>query len=367
MAKPAPSSTLEGVIASSIELVPANQGAVATNVLLLPFGESWGRDGRGPFVLEDSAHAAQVIAVTRKVQGKADIPFDYDHQSFHAQRVGGQAKAAGWIKPTSLTVADDGIRGDVQWTAPAEAALQAREYRYHSPYFMVDKATRRITRLVNAGLTNTPNLELPALASQEPGQTTEEGTDMSKPVLAAALSSTALTAMQLTAESSDEDVTAAIDQLVTDKAGADKVLASVRTKLGVADDAGEEAVLASIGTAGGEPDPTKYVPVAALKDVTDQLAEIRQEKILATVEQAIEAGKLPPAQKDWAIKHGQADFASLQSFLGTQPAFKGGAQIQGDPPVGGNGKLTAEEAAICSQLGITEEAFLKSKKEEEAA
>lgn len=365
MKQPHPLTLSEGVIASSIELVATDNG-VAKNVLLLPFGEHYGRDGRGPYVLERGAHAEQVIAATRKVQGSADLPFDYDHQSFHAQRVGGQAKAAGWIKPGSLTVAADGIRADVEWTQPAEAALAAREYRYHSPYFMVDKLTRRITRLVNAGLTNTPNLELPALASQDGGASSEEGETMK--TIAQALSATALTALGLTAESDDEAAIAAVDQLITAKADTEQVLASVRTKLGVDADADSEAVLASIGSAASAPDPSKFVPVAALKDVTDQLAEIREEKVIATVEQAIEGGKLPPAQKDWAIAHGKADFASLQSFLGGQPAFKGGSQLQGDPPAGDKTKLTEEERAICSQLGIAQEDFLKSRdKEEEAA
>lgn len=190
---------------------------------------------------------------------------------------------------------------------------------------------------------------------------------MSKCVLAAALSSTALAAMQLTAESSDEDVTAAIDQLVTDHAAGEKVLASVRTKLGVADDAGEEAVLASIGTSGGEPDPKKFVPKAGYDELKARVDKLDEDRVLAMVDAAVEGGKLTPSMKDWAISLGKSDEAALQSYLGQAPAFKAGAQVQGDPPAGGNGKLTAEEAAICSQLGITEEAFLKSKKEEEAA
>ena len=364
MTKPAatPAET-EGVIASSIEL-EAKSGVVATNVLLLPFGEHHGRDGRGPYVLADRAHADAVIAATRKVQGSADLPFDYDHQSFHAQRVGGQAKAAGWIDPASLTVAADGIRGDVAWTKPAEAALAAREYRYHSPYFMVDKASRRITRLVNAGLTNTPNLDLPALASQEPGASPAEGRSMK--TIAQLLSATALGALGLTAESDNEAALAAIDQLVEDEAGLEKALASIRTKLGVDDDADEAVVLASIDSGGGEPDPRKFVPIGALKDVQGRLGALEEEKVIATVDAAIEGGKLTPAQRDWAVKLGKKEIGELQSFLGTAPAFHGDKTVTGQP-IPEKGKLTDEERAICAQQGLTEEEFLAARDEEEAA
>ncbi|MBD3728754.1 MAG: hypothetical protein IE933_03530 [Sphingomonadales bacterium] len=370
MTQPTPSSSADiAVIASSIELA-TEQGIVARSVLLLPFGEFYGRDGRGPYRLVDSSHAEEVIAATRQFAGNADLLINYDHQSEYAATpgVGGQAKAAGWIDPASLTVASDGIRGDVEWTKPAEAALQAREYRYHSPHFRVHPKTRLITRLVNAGLTNSPNLDLPALASQLAGQSTEEeGNDMTKPVLAAALSSTALAAMQLTATSPDDEVLAAIDNLVADKAEGEKVLASARTALALGADADGEAVLASIASArkAGEPDPAKYVPVAALKEVNDQLAEIREEKVLAMVDQAVAGGKLTPGQKDWAIALGKKDVGELQSFLGTAPTFKGGSLIESNAPGSEKTKLTDEEQAICSQLGLSEDDFLKSRKSNE--
>jgi len=369
MSKPAASSAADiGVCASrSIELT-TEQGVVAKSVLLLPFGQFHGRDGRGPYLLEDRDHAEQVIEATREFARGADFLINYDHQTEYAavQGVGGTARAAGWIDPASLTVADDGVRGDVEWTKPAEAALQAREYRYHSPHFRVDKNSRRITRLVNAGLTNSPNLELPALASQGAGASAEEGDDMK---LAALLSSTALAAFGLTAESDDEAALAAIDQFVEEAENTEGALASIRKDLELAEDADTDAVLASISQAkaGGEPDPAKYVPIGDLKDVRSRLGALEEEKVLAMVDGAIEEGKLTPGQKDWAVKLGKKDQGELQSFLDGAPAFQGGDRLHGKPPAGGNSKLTAEEAAICSQLGLTEDEFLASRNDEEEA
>lgn len=147
------------------------QGNILRRVKLLPYGRFEGRDGRGPWTLEGKTHAEEVIAATRRLQGGADILFDYDHQSALSAvpGVGGMAKAAGWIKPDTLTAEADGIYGDVEWTRPAEAAILAKEYRYYSPHFRFQRETGRITRLVNVGLTNSPNLDVPALASQRLG------------------------------------------------------------------------------------------------------------------------------------------------------------------------------------------------------
>lgn len=367
MTKPAPPAADLAVIASALAL-PVAAGAVSRRMLLAPFGEYHGRDGRGPYVLEDAAHAQQVIAATKAFQKGADFLVNYDHQTEYAavQGVGGKAPAAGWVKLDSLAVGEDGIYGEVDWTPAAEAALQAREYRYHSPHFRVHPQTRRLTRLVNAGLTNSPNLDLPALASQEPGvipadaATQPKGNDMSKPVLAAALSSTALAALQLTAQATDETVVAAIDTLVADKAKTEQVLASVRTKLKLGDDAGEEAVLAAVAAA-GNPDPAKFVPIDGLQAVQAKLAAIEEEKVLHAVDQAVEQGKLEPALKSWAIDLGKKDLPALQTYLGTASTFKADATLKGDPPATEKGKLNAEEAAICAQLGISEADFLKSR------
>ena len=105
-----------------------------------------------------------MLALTRVTLGNIDMLVDYDHASELAAPEGkGRALAAGWIK--NLRAESDGIWGTIEWTPQAKAELAARQYRYISPYFRVNKTTREVTRLVSAGLTNTPNLDLPALAA----------------------------------------------------------------------------------------------------------------------------------------------------------------------------------------------------------
>lgn len=362
MSKPAaPAATDVAVIASATAL-PVQAGAPGKRFRIVPFGTFGGRDGRGPWHLRDKAHAGQVIAATKAFLNGVEMVVNYDHQTELAAvpGVGGNAKAAGWINPDTLEIGEDGIYATADWTPAAEAALQAREYRYYSPHFRARPGTGELTRIVNVALTNSPNIEVSALASQDAGAFSE-GSPMKK--IASLLSATALTALGLKADSEDEAAINAIDQLVADKAGDAAILASVRTRFKLADDAGEEAVLNAITTAAaaGEPDPAKFVPVDALKDVQAQLNAIQEEKVLASVDQAIEQGKLAPALKDWAISLGKKDIGELQSYLGKAPAFKADSQLQGDPPATEKGKLNAEESAICAQLGISEADFLKSR------
>lgn len=362
MSKSAASSDV-AVIASALAL-PVDGGAPAKRFRIVPFGTFGGRDGRGPWHLRDKAHAEQVIAATKAFLNGVDMVVNYDHQSEYAAvpGVGGVAKAAGWISPDTLEVGADGIYAEADWTPAAEAALQAREYRYYSPHFRVDKLTGGLTRIVNVGLTNSPNIEVSALASQQ-GGAPAEGSPMKK--IAMLLSASALTALGLKADSEDEASINAIDELIESSGTAQGILASIRTRFKLADDAGEEAVLNAITAAAtpGEPDPSKYVPIDALKDVQAKLGALQEDKVLAAVDAAIEAGKLTPAQKDWALKLGKQDMSELNSFLATAPVFKGGKVIEGKPGEEAS-KLTEEERVVCSVMGWSEEDFLDQKKKE---
>ena len=91
--------------------------------------------------------------------------------------------------------------------------------------------------------------------------------------------------------------------------------------------------------------------------------------------EALRAGKLVPAQHDWAIAYCQADAKGFEHFIARQPAvalgeidFAGEPQHSmsrvgrsGDAGVyeGGANALTPAEVAVCSQLAIRAEDYLK--------
>jgi phage I-like protein len=98
---------------------PASAPALADNVAsapewieLLPAGVFYGRDGRGPFRLDDPA---AVIASTTAMQMNAGLPIDYDHATDFGAPEGRPAPAAGWIR--ELEVRTGAVWGRVEWTA----------------------------------------------------------------------------------------------------------------------------------------------------------------------------------------------------------------------------------------------------------
>lgn len=95
------------------------------------------------------------------------IPLDYEHATEIKAPEGERAPAAGWIE--ELEERDGGaVWARIDWTPAGAEAVKTKEYRFVSPAFHVDKKTREITKLVSAGLTNTPALRMTALAQRQP-------------------------------------------------------------------------------------------------------------------------------------------------------------------------------------------------------
>jgi len=138
--------------------LPATASAAPDWIELLPAGpEIIGADGR-TWTL-DLPHSVAASSRTPLV-------IDYEHASEHRAPQGLDAPAAGWV--TRLEVRDgSAVWGHVEWTPKADQQIQAREYRYLSPVFTYEKASRRIVALKSAGLTNQPNLTLTALNRKE--------------------------------------------------------------------------------------------------------------------------------------------------------------------------------------------------------
>lgn len=156
-------------------------------VHLLPFGAIVGRDGRS-FYLGDPE---KIISIFNN--NNIDLVIDYEHQTEFAAKNGQPAPAAGWIK--DLEMRDNGIWGLVEWTEKARQMIENKEYRFISPVMTYSRTSGEVMRLLHAGLTNKPNLELTALSSQQ--HDTQKGTGANQPadfkVLAVAVNSTQAT------------------------------------------------------------------------------------------------------------------------------------------------------------------------------
>jgi len=329
-------------IAAAIEIAPG-----ATRVQLFPNYGTWkGRNGLGPYRIDDKAHAERVIAATATAQGPVDLMFDYDHQAVRAPEVAGKAPASGWIK--ALHAEDDGIWADVEWTSAAAAAIEAREYRYASPYFLHDKEGR-VTRIINAGLTNTPNFNLAAVAASS---LTEEPSRMNEFLLALAK------ALGLADDATQDQVMAKIATLT----GATTTVAATASALGLAVTADAAAIASAIAALKvAQPDPAKYVPIEQLAHVNARLTAIEGDKHAAAVASAISSGKLAPALKDWALD--PANRAAAASFIDTAPVVLSPGASTTVKVVDINAvTLTDEDKAVASAMGWSETDMLAQRK-----
>lgn len=331
-------------------LLPADLPAEGTWLQLLPAGEVTGRDGRGPYLVGDEADMRQIVDATLKRTKATDLFVDYDHQAVFGAipNVGGNAPAAGWIK--ELQVRPDGIWGRVEWTSAATEKIRAKEYRYLSPVFFND-ASGRIRWIFNAGLINTPNFELEAVAASDRSLSIQEH-DMKRIAAELGLGETA----------TEDDIVAAVRTM---KSAHSTVAAAV----GLQAQATADAITAAI--AAKAPDPAKFVPIEQYNAVQSSLADLQKSgsmaKVDAAVAGAIAAGKVAPASKDWALSYASQDFAGFESFVKTAPVIVS-PQAQNPhserKPTVGAADLDATDLQVQSQMGISKEAFVKAREQE---
>jgi|GEM_PF-2876977 phage I-like protein len=134
-----------------------SDGTVPEWIELIPPGLTiQGRDGRSWI----NDRPLEIITAFRE-DGR-DIPLDWEHSTHLRAPQGLPAPAAAWGKEL-LVRAGNSIWGRFEWTGQGRASVASREYRYVSTALLYEKETRRIRKISSVGLTNTPNLEVPAL------------------------------------------------------------------------------------------------------------------------------------------------------------------------------------------------------------
>jgi len=335
--------------------------APAERIQLFPAGEFRAIDGRPADVAAwrmDADIAARLVAAA----DARSTPYvlDYDHASLTAASTGARAPAAAWFKRLEWVDGVGLFAVGVEWTAAAAEMVAAGEYRFTSPVFIYDPATGAVVALINAGLTNNPALDGLADVAQvvaasllsPAAQPTQEDTQVEE------LIEQLRWLLNLPVGATVDDIKGHLQKLM-DQLGTNPTAAASF------DLTGHVAALSARAT---QPDPALYVPVDVHKKVTADFAalsqQVRTDKVSALVTAALADTRLLPAQEQWARDLGMQDIAQLEAFLATaQPiAALSRMQTAGDfPGVGGNKALTDTELAVCSQMGISPEDFLKNK------
>ncbi len=322
-----------------------------------------------------------------------DLVIDYHHASVGPAQGSGGAPAAGWITNLVLRANDAELWGSVLWTAAARDVIGKREYRYLSPALLFgapDPVTGNAVpmRIHSVALTNTPFMtELQALneatasggaapiaggttmsllqtLAKAAGQTPEEmasglglAADAADGAVAMAVKVNAARVSELDVKvnampplakelanhlglpltASETDVRAAVIRLRAPGAG----MAAVKRTLGLAETVDEPAVLNAItGLQTGD----------------------REAKAAALVDGAIQAGRIPPAHRDFYLAEAGRDFAAAQLVINGMPVLTAAA------PAAGSGAaqsvaISNDEKDMAAKLGLTHDQMLTGRED----
>lgn len=327
------------IAALSVDLAAAS---APTDFRVIPAGEFRAWDGRPSdcpvwVCTEEDGHriVAELAARARK------SVIDYEHATLKAKREAVKAPAAGWFERAEWR--SDGVwLVGVDWTAQAAREIADKAYRYISPVFSYDNTSGRVLSLLHAALTNEPGLDgLTDLAA-----------------LAAELFLTPINPL----ENSMKELLKALGlQETATEAEALSAVAALKTNV------------ASLSAQVAEPDPAKFVPITTVAALQGELAtekgklaalqaEVDGGKVEALINKGKADGKIPPAMEAWARDLGKTNLAALTAYLEKMPPVvkPGETQSRGQGDGKGVAALSAEQQAVCKQLGLSEDEFLKN-------
>ena len=325
-------------------------GGAPEIISVLPLGHV--KSAKGEFDVDGESFAAMKAQIAQR---GVDLVVDYEHQTL----TGEQAPAAGWVKELFL---DDGqIKARVEWTDRAKAYLSNREYRYLSPVITVRKADNKAMGLHSIALTNTPAIEhMEAIVNSlnfEGGQNTMDFMKELAKLLGLGEDATeeqVKEALKVCLEENKSLKESAAEAAKQQPPENDKVVANkeVCELLGLKAGAATADVAAAImalkgGNIGG---------VNLVEQVKSLEAKLADRDAEEAVEMALKAGKITPAQREWAKGYALKNLEDFRGFVEKAP------QVVPMGDVGGSESLAlkadeVDEATllVCKQLGISPE------------
>ncbi len=321
------------------QIIVADDGPRAQSELVLFKAGQIEIEGGGKVIVDEDAY----LAVAGEFQRRGnDLVIDYEHQTL----TGEKAPAAGWITDLKWDP-DRGIIAVVSWTDAAAAHLANREYRYFSPVFRIGP-DRRVKSVHSVALTNSPRTNhLTALAAKDEG----EGDTME-------LLKRLIEKFGLAEDAGEDEVLAAIDDLMA------------RAEEGGDGGGDTEEVAAALDLEGSADRSTIVASIHALKQATRTMVprqefealkdQIAKRDATDTVAAAMTAGKITPAQKDWAEAYARKDLPGFQTFVAKAPVVVPVEPLPDKDPTPADDNAPDETALlVASMMGNTAEDLKK--------
>lgn len=326
-------------------------GGAPEVISVLPLGHV--TSAKGEFNVDGESFSAMKAQIAQR---GVDLVVDYEHQTL----TGEQAPAAGWVKELFL---DDGqIKARVEWTDRARAYLENREYRYLSPVITVRKTDSKAMGLHSIALTNTPAIEhMEAIVNSlnfEGGQNTMNEF-MKK--LAALLG--------LGEDATEEQVAEALKACVEENKSLKESAAEAAKQQPAEDDkvVANKAVCELLGLKAGAATADVAAAIMALKggniggvNLVEQVksleAKLADRDAEEAVELALKAGKITPAQREWAKGYALKSLDDFRGFVEKAPQVVPMGTVGGSEPLAlKNEELDEATLLVCKQLGISAE------------
>lgn len=288
---------------------------------LVPAGQVVGRDGR------EWVNDSPQLVLDAFAAGSADLPLDMEHATELKAPQGEPAPAVGWIQ--ELQIRDGQIWGRIDWTEAGRNAVESKAYRYVSPVFVFERASKRVVALTSAALTNRPNLFLQALNGKENSMTLEE----------------LLAALGLPKGTTFEAALAHIGKLKGD--------------------------LVTATNAAASPSLDKFVPRAdydaalaratnAETSLADQARKAKDKDITAAIDKALAEGKITPATVEYhkAQCAQEGGLERFSAYCQAAPVIVDPSTMDKKQPDGGTA-IDEVQRAMNAMMGIDDETFKK--------
>lgn len=247
------------------------------DIVVLPDGKVT-TSRKGSFIIDEVSWASIKASFAKR---GTQIVVDYEHQSVGGDyaRVDGLSPAAGWIHSLRYEPGV-GIIASVQWTDKARAMIVAKEYKYPSASFYINKKTGRVTELVSVAITNTPATpDIAPLAASD--KRAKRRADMAKhkskggkkrsPTFDLLSDKIRMTLQEATPEEEAAVVEAVVEEI--DEVGA--AIADLKAALGLGEDASPaDVVRAAIERLGATKEEGREDEGVAVKDLKEVRAAL---------------------------------------------------------------------------------------------
>ena len=318
---------------------------------LLPATSFSGVDGRGPYEAPDLPMlVAKFAADGRK------LPIDENHAIDLLGKDGKPSPARGWI--VEMQAREDGLYARVEWTAQGRELVDGKSYGYISPVFFHTKQKPfRIVSVDRAALTNDPNL--PFLKSLNSRQEPDMLELLRK-------------ALGLPEAATEDQILEAVSSAHSARSKYDALLKRVGGL--IATDGDETAVVTALqsrltSSAAGGDDVVKSLN-SQIATLNSELATLKashaQDRAVSVIDEAVKSGKLFPALRDHYIARHAKNPTEVEEELKLLPSIHSGS-LKGRTPASGDshdGQLTDEDRKVAAMMSVSEEDFLKTRKQE---